>query len=115
MNKYITLFTGSDNKSYFREDDPGVESIQPLGCYSKAFPVNELVFRTFEAGAKYDWHNAPQQQYIIYLEGEVEVEASGGEKRVFKPGDVLFATDLQGEGHLTRTLTKGRSVIVTAK
>lgn len=54
----------------------------------------------------------PTYNNIIYLEGEVEVEASGGEKRIFKVGDVLFATDLSGEGHVTRTLSKGRSIIV---
>lgn len=71
------------------------------------------MFRDFEKGAIFDWHTAPQPQYIIYLEGEVEVEASDGEKKIFKPGDVLFATDLTGKGHITRTLAKGRSVIVT--
>ena len=71
-----------------------------------------MMFRDFEKGSSFDWHTAPQPQYIIYLEGEVEVEASGGEKRTFSPGDVLFATDLTGKGHITRTLTKGRSAIV---
>ena len=115
MKKYITLYTGSDDKSYFREEDPDVESEQPLGSYSRKFSTTGMMFRTFKAGAKYDWHNAPQPQYIVYLEGEVEVEASSGEKRTFKPGDVLFATDLKGKGHITRTLTDGRSIIVTTK
>lgn len=112
--KYIKLFTGTDNKSHFIEIDAGIESQQPLGSYSKKFPVKGMMFRDFEKGAHFDWHTAPQPQYIIYLEGEVEVETSGGEKRTFKPGDVLFAADLTGEGHITRTLTKGRSIIVTA-
>lgn len=112
---YIKLFTDKDNKSHFEEVDAGVESQQPLGSYSKKFPVKEIMFRDFEKGASFDWHNAPQVQYIIYLEGEVEVEASGGEKRIFKPGDVLLAADLAGKGHITRTLTKGRSAIVTTK
>jgi len=71
------------------------------------------MFRDFEAGSLYEMHNAPQPQYIIYLEGEVEVIASGGETRRFKPGDVLFATDLTGEGHVSRMLPSGKSVIVT--
>lgn len=112
---YITLFTAEDDKSYFREDDPGVLTEQPLGYYSKVFPTRGLLFRTFKAGEKYDWHNAPQPQYIIYLEGKVEVEASGGEKRIFSSGDVLFATDLRGKGHITKTLTDGRSLIVTTE
>lgn len=113
--KYIKLFTGKDNKSHFEEVDAGIETLQPIGSYSKKMPVKGMMFRDFEKGACYGWHNAPQTQYIIYLEGEVEIEASGGETRIFKPGDVLFATDMTGEGHITRTLTKGRSVVVTTE
>lgn len=112
--KFIKLFTGADNKSHFEEIDAGVETVQPLGNYSKKFPVSRMMFREFEQGSSFDWHTAPQPQYILYLEGEVEVETSSGEKRTFKPGDVLFAADVTGEGHITRTLTKGRSIIVTA-
>ena len=68
----------------------------------------------FEPGSEFNWHTAPQPQYIVYLDGEVEVEVSGGEKRVFKAGDVLLANDLHGMGHVTRTITHGRSLIITA-
>ncbi|MCP0913688.1 MULTISPECIES: cupin domain-containing protein [Legionella] len=112
MNKFVTLFSGPDNKSYFKDEDPGIGSEEPLGSYSKKFPAAGMKFRIFKAGNRFDWHNAPQPQFIIYLEGEVEVEASGGEKRVFRPGDVLFANDLKGAGHITTTLTDGRSIIV---
>ena len=113
--KYITLFTGEDEKSHFKEVDAGFDKKHPLGNYSKKYPVKGMMFRDFEKGFSFDWHTAPQPQYIIYLEGEVEVEASGGEKRTFRSGDVLFATDLTGKGHITRTLTKGRSIIVTTE
>jgi uncharacterized cupin superfamily protein len=72
-----------------------------------------MKFRDSEKGATFDWHNAPQEQYIVYLDGGVEVEASNGEKRIFKSGDVLLAADLTGKGHVTKTLTKGRSLIIT--
>lgn len=111
--KIVKLATGKDNKSHFEELDCGHESQRPLGSYSKKYPVTGLMFREFKAGAKFDWHTAPQTQYIIYLEGEVEVEASDGEKRVFKAGDILLASDLTGKGHITKTLSNGRSVIVT--
>src|SRR5947207_1176961 len=108
MKKYVTLFTGDDNKSYFKEETPIYEIEHPLGVYSKKTPTKGMMFRSFKAGLIYGWHNAPQPQYIVYLEGKVEVEASGGEKRIFKPGDILFATDLTGKGHISKTLTDGR-------
>ena len=45
----------------------------------------------------------------------VEVEANGGEKRLSQKGDVLFANDLTGKGHITRTLTDGKSIIITTQ
>ena len=113
--KFTKLYTGEDNKSHFMEVDAGVETKQPLGNYSKKYPATGMMFRDFERGAAFDWHTAPQPQYIIYLEGEVEVEASSGEKRTFKPGDILFATDLKGQGHITRTLSKGKSIVITTE
>jgi hypothetical protein len=111
----ITKLFTKDGKSYFQDFDCGHESQQALGWYSKIYKASGIIFRDFEAGCVFEKHNAPQPQYIIYLEGEVEVIASGGEARVFKPGKILFATDTTGEGHTSKTLTKGKSVIVTTE
>lgn len=113
--KIIKIYTGSDNKSHFEEMDMGFATTEKLGNYSKKYPAKGIMFRDFKKGAVFDWHPAPQEQYIIYLEGEVEVEASDGEKRVFKPGDVLLAADTSGKGHITKTLSDGRSIIITTK
>lgn len=115
MTRYITLFSGPDNQSHFREEASDIATEEPLGAYSAHFHVAKMRFRIFKAGNVFDWHTAPQPQFIIYQDGEVEVEASDGEKRVFKAGDVLFATDLNGKGHKTTTLTNGRSIIITAE
>ncbi len=88
--KFTKIYSGLDNKSYFMEIDAGFESEQPLGRYSKSFPVKGMMFRDFKKGASFDWHTAPRVQYIIYLEGEVEVETSSGEKRIFRSGDVFL-------------------------
>src|SRR5436190_6837986 len=104
------MFTANDGKSYLEDFDCGHETIQPLGHYSKKYPASGMMFRDFEAGQTFEMHTAPQPQYIIYLEGQVEVTTSGGDKKIFKLGDVLFATDVTGEGHISKTLTKGKSV-----
>nr|HAT8714349.1 hypothetical protein [Legionella jordanis] len=86
-----------------------------MDSYSQKIATKAMMFRQFKPGARFDWLNAPQPQYIIYLEGEVEVQASGGEVRIFRAGDVLFAMDLTGKGHITKTLTEGSSIIVTTR
>lgn len=52
-------------------------------------------------------HNAPRRQYIVHLEGSVQVRASGGEERVFGPGAVVLAEDLEGAGHVTTWIGEG--------
>jgi hypothetical protein len=40
------------------------------------------------------------------MDGEIEIETSLGEKRVFKHGDVLLVEDTTGKGHRSRNLTR---------
>ena len=37
---------------------------------------------------------------------------AGKTKRVFSAGDILLANDLTGKGHITRTLTSGKSIVI---
>ena len=111
--KITKIYEGKDQLSYFTEMDSQSHDLQPLGFYSPKFPADGIFFRDFAANLIYDWHNAPQIQYVIYLEGAVEIELSGGEKRVFYAGDIIMATDTTGKGHITRTIAKGRAAIVT--
>lgn len=113
VSKITEIFTGKDSKSYFKETLIRPSIKHPLGLYSEKIKVSNLIFREFQPNMKFEWHNAPEEQYIIYLEGKVSVEVSGGGVRIFEPGDVLFARDLTGQGHITKTLTYGRSVVIT--
>jgi uncharacterized integral membrane protein (TIGR00697 family) len=112
-HKIYELYTGNDNKSYFKEIVINPSIKHPLGLYSEKFKVSGLIFREFQPNMSFNWHNAPEEQYIIYLEGNVLVQASGGETKIFKAGDILLAKDLSGDGHITKTLTCGRSIVVT--
>jgi len=109
----VKLYTGEDDKSYFEDSEIKTDIQQELGRYSETKKVDGLIFRESEPGQSFDWHNAPQPQYIVYLAGEVEVEASGGETRRFKTGDVLFACDLTGDGHISRVLSRGNALVIT--
>jgi uncharacterized integral membrane protein (TIGR00697 family) len=111
-SKITELFTDKDDKSYFREITVRPYIKHPLGLYCDNIKVSNLIFREFQPNMEFNWHNAPEEQYIIYLEGKVSVQASGGETKIFNSGDVLFARDLTGKGHITKTLTYGRSAVV---
>lgn len=47
-------------------------------------------------------HPAPRRQFLVVLEGTLEIVTSGGEEQRLHPGDVLFADDVGSKGHHSR-------------
>ncbi|MCO1335844.1 hypothetical protein MO867_16030 [Microbulbifer sp. OS29] len=109
--KYIELYS-VNGISTFRQGSIETALEQKLGNYSAPYPVKQLFFREFAKGQCFDWHCAPQAQFIIYLEGSLKITIRSGEQHTFGPGDILLAKDLQGEGHISETLSSGRAAIV---
>jgi len=74
-----------------------------------------IIFRETSGDYYVDWHNAPQRQYVITLEGEVEIVTGDGTIRRFGPGDVMLAEDTTGRGHISRAVNNQsrRSIFVT--
>lgn len=109
------VYSDGNGDSRFGEIEIGLGDSGPIGRLSERFPVNSIIFRENDAGYDYDWHNAPEKQYIVLLDGEIEIEVSGGEKRIFRGGDVIFVEDVTGRGHRTRDTNNRprRSVFVT--
>lgn len=101
--KITRLYTGSDGESRFEGVEIPLEDAGEIGRLSAPLPATGVIFRETDPDYDYDWHPAPQRQYIIMLEGELEVEAGDGEKRHFAPGDILLVEDTEGRGHRSRT------------
>jgi hypothetical protein len=74
-----------------------------IGYLSDNIIVKELQFRKVPAGYN-DLHNAPQRQYVVLLDGGVEIETSTGEKKIFEQGEVLLMEDTSGKGHRSRNI-----------
>ena len=66
-----------------------------------AMRINET-----DPGHQYDWHNAPKKQWVITLQGEIEVQLRNGTTRRFGAGSILLAEDLTGSGHATKVVSK---------
>ena len=102
------LYTGADGRSHIEAVDPA--SRQDL---TTPHATKGVVFRATEAGHFHDWHNAPRRQYVITLEGEVEIGLEDGSKHRFGPGHVTLAEDLTGKGHTTRVVGNKRRLTAT--
>ena len=72
---------------------------------SKRLPATGIIFR--ETGGDYDlsWHPAPRRQYIINLDGGVQITASDGEARQIGAGEVILVEDVRGKGHLSKSIS----------
>ncbi len=100
--RYTRIYNREDGSSAFEECELPLIDRGAIGRISEPVAVQSLMFRETPADHHHDWHNAPQRQFIILLDGEIEITVSGGESRRFKGGEVLLVEDCEGEGHLTR-------------
>ena len=67
-----------------------------IGYLSKLIGAAGVVFRQTPGDYHYSWHNAPQRQFIVNLDADVEVEVCSGEKRLIRQGEVFFVEDTTG-------------------
>ncbi len=102
--KITRLYTGEDGKSHFEDIEIPLEDQGDMGLLSTLVPASGIIFRETPGDYHYQWHNAPQRQYIVMLEGSVEIEIGDGSKRLFHSGDILLTEDTTGQGHFSRAV-----------
>jgi hypothetical protein len=113
--KLTRIYTGDDGLSHFEDLNIELKDSGPIGRLSARIPATGVIFRETEPSYDYDWHPVPQRQFIIMLEGELEVEVGDGEKRHFAAGDVMLFEDTAGQGHKSRTTNNAvrRTIFIT--
>ena len=75
-----------------------------LTTMSERFTSPGVCIFEIAEGSFQDWHNAPQRQLCVVLNGVWEVETSDGERRSWKPGELFLPDDVKGKGHISRVL-----------
>jgi quercetin dioxygenase-like cupin family protein len=113
--KIVRLYTGTDNQSHFEDLEVPMKSNGKIGFLSEKVKASGLVFRYTTGEYNYEFHTAPRRQYVVNLEGEVEIEVGDGTKRILRSGDVLLAEDTTGQGHISRAVEgkPRRSLFIT--
>ncbi len=111
--KITRVYTGEDNRSHFEELDIPLTIQDQMGSKSEIQAGAGVIFRSTDGAYEYGFHNAPHLQYVVNLEGILELEVGSGEKHRLHPGDILLGEDLTGEGHITRAVDgPGRSLFI---
>ncbi len=104
--KITKIYSDEQGDSHFEEIEIPLTDKGEIGFLSEKRAVTGLQFRKVSADYDYDFHCAPQKQYIVLLDGGVEIETSLGEIRKFPTGNILLVEDVAGKGHKTKNLEK---------
>src|SRR3954464_12950628 len=78
------VYSDSNGDSHFEDIEIPLKEAGSIGRLSEVLPANGVVFREVEPSYDWNFHTAPQKQYIILLDGEIEIETSLGAKRISK-------------------------------
>jgi len=112
--QYTRIYADDMGESHFEEVDILLTDKGMVGALSAAFMVKNLIFRENKATYDWDFHTAPARQFIILLDGEIEITTSLGEVRRFGAGNVLLVEDVTGKGHKTKNISiqERRSIFI---
>lgn len=112
--RYTRIFTDASGDSRFEDLDIPLHDQGQIGRLSQTFGAKEIRFRENDANYDWDFHNAPAHQFILLLDGEIEITTSTGDIRRFRGGDIVLVEDTEGKGHKTRQCNDGvrRSVFI---
>ena len=117
--KCLRLYADEAGESHFEEIEIEVSPVQyapPAPALNLSEPMSAT--KVFWMHFPKDWrdaaHPTPRRQLVVVLDGEIEGWTSGGDTRVFRPGDRLLMEDTTGKGHGARPLNGEASVMVIA-
>ena len=78
------IFSDVEGDSFFEDIEIKLENAGEIGNLSNNYPVENIIFRETSGDYDFDFHNAPHKQFIVLLDGVIEIETSLGVKRRFK-------------------------------
>jgi EutQ-like cupin domain len=102
--KIKRIFSDSDGESHFEEFEVTLTDSGDIGMLAQLQEATGIIFRETPGDYDYPWHNTPRRQYVIILEGGVEITVSDGETRRFGGGDVVLLDDTSGKGHYSKAV-----------
>ena len=76
------LYADADGASHFRDIEVEWTREGPGGRMSATQKATGIIFRETSSDYDLDWHPAPRRQYIVNLDGAVQITASDGESRI---------------------------------
>ena len=102
--KVLRIFSDADGIARIEWREVPLQRDAQGRATSPAFSARQFFFRETPPGHVHGRHRAPQRQLIFVTRGVGEIELEDGSRSRFEPGDLIFAENTTGQGHVTRTL-----------
>ena len=102
------MYTGEDGETHIEE-----QSLADHPELASGRAVTNITFTERDSGHFIDWHPAPRRQYVICIQGGIEIGVSDGSVQQFGPGDARLVEDTTGKGHTTRSIGGGKCITAT--
>ncbi|HSN22211.1 MAG TPA: hypothetical protein VLS49_16125 [Usitatibacter sp.] len=118
--KYVRLVPDSSGESHFvpLEIDVTMRSFAPPAPpfgVSEPMPASQCGFLVVPPGFLGELHPSPTRMWIFFLRGEMDFEASDGERRRCVPGDAILLEDTTGKGHSSRVIGESPAVLAAVR
>ena len=88
------LFTATDGRAQFREEQVPLSEGNPQSMLSALLPSGGLQLRESPIGFRSQFHCSPHPQWVFILQGQMEIGLQGGVSRVFHPGQHFYSADM---------------------
>lgn len=115
----IELYTDADGRARFRDCPLALAEGSPAARLSALRASGGWQFRHSPAGFASDFHCTTAPQWLVVLQGRMEIGLQDGSARVFGPGECFYSNDTlpagarfdpQVHGHRSR-LVSGESLV----
>ena len=87
------LFTDIDERARFRDAAVALDEGTPLTRLSALQASGGCQFRRSPAGFASDFHCTTTPQWLVVLQGRMEIGLQDGSTRVFGPGECFYSND----------------------
>lgn len=94
----VILFTDSDGRARFREQPIALDEGHPQARLSPLMPSGGLQLRESPVGFRSEFHCTGEPQWVVILQGRMEIGLQDGSSRIFGPGQHFYSADVLPPG-----------------
>ena len=99
------VYADEAGHSHFKDTKISLTFTGADGFLSELLHAKGIILRETDGNYFYEGC-VTQPQYVVILQGSVEIKVSSGTKRIFKTGDILLMNDTTGYGHISKAVRK---------